>query len=207
MRSVPLEIDIIDTLKKGGPDALQSLLKQFYSPLCLFAERLVADSAAAEDIVGESFIKLWNKRGDFESTQNIKAFMYITVRNACLNYLKQAKRDSLNQKQLAYLTGEKEEFVLNEMIRAEVLKEIMSEINNLPEQCGKVLKLAYLEGLRNQEVAKVLNISVHTVKNQKARAIQLLRTRLRDRDIMAFLLLCTFLSETSDRCQNLYLSA
>jgi RNA polymerase sigma-70 factor (ECF subfamily) len=207
MRSVPLEIDIIDTLKKGGPDALQSLLKQFYSPLCLFAERLVADRAAAEDIVGESFIKLWNKRGDFESTQNIKAFMYITVRNACLNYLKQAKRDSLNQKQLAYLTGEKEEFILNEMIRAEVLKEIMNEINNLPEQCGKVLKLAYLEGLKNQEVAKVMNISVHTVKNQKARAIQLLKTRLRDRDLMAFLLLCTLLSETSDSCQTLYLSA
>ena len=207
MRSVPLEIDIIDTLKKGGPDALQSLLKQYYSPLCLFAERLVADRAAAEDIVGESFIKLWNKRGDFESTQNIKAFMYITVRNACLNYLKQAKRDSLNQKQLAYLTGEKEEFVLNEMIRAEVLKEVMNEINNLPEQCGKVLKLAYLDGLKNQEVAKVLNISVHTVKNQKARAIQLLKTRLRDRDIMAFLLLCTLICETSDSCQNLYLSA
>ena len=47
MRSVPLEIDIIDTLKKGGPEALQSLLKQFYSPLCLFAERLVANRAAA----------------------------------------------------------------------------------------------------------------------------------------------------------------
>jgi len=207
MRSVPLEIDIINTLKKGGPDALQSLLKQFYSPLCLFAERLVANKAAAEDIVGESFIKLWNKRNDFETTQNIKAFMYITVRNACLNYIKQLKRDSLNQKQLAYLTSEKEEFVLNEMIRAEVLKEIMNEINNLPEQCGKVLKLAYLEGLRNQEVAKVMNISVHTVKNQKARAIQLLKTRFRDRDILALLLLCTLLRDTSNSCQNMFFSA
>ncbi|OQP38718.1 hypothetical protein A4H97_18540 [Niastella yeongjuensis] len=207
MRSVPLEIDIIDTLKKGGPDALQSLLKQFYSPLCLFAERLLNDRAASEDIVGETFIKLWNKRGDFETTQNIKAFMYITVRNACLNYLKQAKRDSLNQKQLAYLTGEREEYILNEMIRAEVLKEIMSEINNLPEQCGKVLKLAYLEGLQNKDVAKVLNISVHTVKNQKARAIQLLKTRLRDRDILALLILCSFLKDTSYSCQNMHLPA
>jgi RNA polymerase sigma-70 factor (family 1) len=175
--------------------------------LCLFAERLLNDRAAAEDIVGESFIKLWNKRGDFKTTQNIKAFMYITVRNACLNYLKQAKRDSLNQKQLAYLTGEKEEFVLNEMIRAEVLKEIMNEIDNLPEQCKKVLKLGYLEGLKNQEIAKLMNISVHTVKNQKARAIQLLKTRLANRDILALLLLCTFLRDTSNSCQNLYLSA
>ena len=71
MRSLPLSNDIIDTFKKGGPDALQSLLKQFYSPLCLFAERLLADRAAAEDIVGESFIKLWHKRTDFETMQNI----------------------------------------------------------------------------------------------------------------------------------------
>lgn len=207
MRSLPLDNDIIVLLKKGGPDALQSLLKQFYSPLCLFAERLLADSAAAEDIVGESFVKLWNKRTDFESVQNIKAFMYITVRNACLNHLKQAKRDSLSKKQLAYLTSEKEEFVLNEMIRAEVLKEIMHEINNLPEQCGKVLKLGYLEGLRNQEIADLLNISVHTVKNQKARGIQLLKIRLRDRDLMTFLILCSFLQAGSDHCQNLPLPA
>jgi RNA polymerase sigma-19 factor, ECF subfamily len=207
MRSLPLSNDIIDTLKKGGPDALQSLLKQFYNPLCLFAERLLADRAAAEDIVGESFIKLWNKRTDFETMQNIKAFMYITVRNACLNHLKQAKRESLNQKQLAYLTSEKEEFVLNEMIRAEVLKEIMREIDKLPEQCGKVLKLGYLEGLKNQEIADMLKISVHTVKNQKARAIQLLKIRLRDRDLMTFLLLCTLLRATSDNCQNMQLPA
>jgi RNA polymerase sigma-70 factor (family 1) len=207
MRSLPLDNDIIVSLKKGGPDALQSLLKQFYSPLCLFAERLLGDSAAAEDIVGESFIKLWNKRTNFESLQNIKAFMYITIRNACLNHLKQAKRESLSKKQHAYLTGEKEEFVLNEMIRAEVLKEIMHEINNLPEQCGKVLKMGYLEGLRNQEIADLLNISVHTVKNQKARAIQLLKIRLRNRDLMSFLILCSFVHAGSDHCQNLPLPA
>lgn len=204
MRSLPLSNDIIDSFQKGGPDALQSLLKQFYNPLCLFAERLLVDKAAAEDIVGESFIKLWHKRTNFETLQNIKAFMYITVRNACLNHLKQAKRESLSKKQLAYVTGEKEEYVLNEMIRAEVLKEIMREIDNLPEQCGKVLKLGYLEGLKNQEIADLMKISVHTVKNQKARAIQLLKIKLRDRDLMTFLLLCTLLRVT-DNCQNMQL--
>lgn len=205
MRSVPLENDIIDSFKKGVPDALQSLLKQYYSPLCLFAERLVANTPVAEDIVGESFIKLWNKRNDFETAQNIKAFLYITVRNACLNYLKRLKRDSLRQKQLAYLTNEKEEFVLNEMIRAEVLREIMLGINNLPEQCGKVLQLAYFSGLRNQQIAKLMNISVHTVKNQKARAIQLLKLRLKDSDLMALLLLGSLLAIISDSCQNMHL--
>lgn len=207
MRSIPLENDVLVAFRNGGPEALQSLLKQFYSPLCLFAERLLGNKAASEDIVGEAFIKLWNKRDNFENLQNLKAFMYITVRNACLNHLKQAKRDSLNQKQLAYLTGEKEEFVLNEMIRSEILQEIMQEVNNLPEQCGKVLKLGYLEGLKNQEIADLMNISVHTVKNQKARAIQLLKVRLRDRDLMSLLLLLTLLKAGSANCQNIHLPA
>jgi len=153
MRSIQLSDDIMDSFQKGAADALHSLVQQFYSPLTLFADRLLKDRAAAEDIVGESFIKLWNKKNDFETVQNIKAFLYITVRNASLNYLKQAKRDSLSKQQLAYLQSEKEEFVLNSMIRAEVLKEILQEIERLPEQCGKVLKLGYLEGLKNQEIA------------------------------------------------------
>jgi RNA polymerase sigma-70 factor (family 1) len=191
MRSLQLSNDIMDALRKGEPQALHSLLKLFYSPLCLFAERLVTDRSAAEDIVGESFIKLWNKRSDFETLQNTKAFLYITTRNACLNLLKQSKRDNLSKKQLAYLTSEREEYVLNEIVRAEVLQEIMQAIENLPEQCGKVLKLGYLEGMKNQEIADLLRISVHTVKNQKARAIQLLKIKLRDRDLMALYFLYT----------------
>jgi len=197
MRSIQLSDDIMDSFQKGAADALHSLVQQFYSPLTLFADRLLKDRAAAEDIVGESFIKLWNKKNDFETVQNIKAFLYITVRNASLNYLKQAKRDSLSKQQLAYPQSEKEEFVLNSMIRAEVLKEILQEIERLPEQCGKVLKLGYLEGLKNQEIADMLHISVHTVKNQKARAIQLLKIKLRDRDLMGLLLLYTLFRATT----------
>jgi len=191
MRSLQLSNDIMDAFRKGEPKALHSLHKLFYGPLCLFAEKLVRDRLAAEDIVGESFVKLWNKRCDFETLQNTKAFLYISTRNSCLNLLKQERRDNISKKQLAYLTGEGEEYILNEMIRAEVLQQIMQAIENLPEQCRKVLKLGYLEGMKNQEIADLLQISVHTVKNQKARAIQLLKIKLSDRDLMALFFLYT----------------
>jgi RNA polymerase sigma-70 factor (ECF subfamily) len=196
MDSYELSNEIIPAFNKGVPEALHTLVKEYYKPLCLFADRLIKDSAAAEDIVGETFVKLWNRKGDFETVSNIKAFLYITVRNASLNFLKQAKRESLSKKQLAYIAGGQEEFVLNEMIRSEVLREIMLEIERLPEQCGKVLKLGYIEGLKNQEIADLLHISVHTVKNQKARAIQLLKIKLRDRDLMAFFFLCSIFAAT-----------
>jgi RNA polymerase sigma-70 factor, Bacteroides expansion family 1 len=198
MRSVHLSNDIMEALRKGEPEALQSLLELFYGALCLFAERMVTDRQAAEDIVGEAFIKLWKRRDNFATVQNIKAFLYISTRNAALNLLKQAKRESLSKKQLAYLSEEQGAFVLNDMVRAEVLREIMQEIDKLPEQCGKVLKLGYLQGMKNQEIATMLNISVHTVKNQKARAIQLLKIRLRDRDLMALFFLYTYLDQVQE---------
>lgn len=198
MRSVHLSNDIMEALRKGEPEALQTLLKLYYGALCLFAERMVTDRQAAEDIVGEAFIKLWKRRDNFATVQNIKAFLYISTRNAALNLLKQAKRESLSKKQLAYLSEEQGAFVLNDMVRAEVLREILQEIDKLPEQCGKVLKLGYLQGMKNQEIATMLNISVHTVKNQKARAIQLLKIRLRDRDLMALFFLYTYLDQVQE---------
>src|SRR6266540_2784871 len=194
MHSTELSNNIISSFKKGTPNALKSLIKIYYNPLCLFADRLLKDPVVAEDIVVKSFTKLWHRRCDFEHVQNIKAFLYIAVRNASLNYLKMLKRETLSKKQLTYITSEKEDSVLNEIIRAEVLQEIMQEIERLPEQCGKVLKMGYLEGLKNQEIADLLHISVHTVKNQKARAIQLLKIKLRDRDLMALFFIYTLIT-------------
>ena len=173
-------IDIVTRFRSGDHKALDSLFRCFYKPLCLFADRLLKDKPAAEDIVIDSFIKLWQRHADFENIQNIKAFLYISTRNACINTLKQAQRDLLNKKQVAILKGDKEDYILNEIIRAEVLQGVLNAINGLPGQCRKIFKMSYFEGQKNQEIAALLNISVHTVKNQKVRALQLLKVRLRD---------------------------
>ena len=186
-----LHDDPFDEFKKGDPRALQVIFKQFYPPLCLFAERMLHDRPAAEDLVGDTMVKLWNRHTDFENMQNIKAFLYITTRNACLNLLKQMQRESLSKKQLAYLSGDKEGFILNEIVRAEVIQEIHREIENLPAQCRRIFKMSYYDGKKNQEIAEELKISVHTVKNQKARAIQLLKVKLPDRNLVPLLLLLT----------------
>ena len=183
-----LHKDPFDDFKKGDPRALQMIFRQYYGALCIFAERMLPDRPAAEDIVGETFVKLWNRHTHFESLQNVKAFLYITTRNASLNLLKQMKRESLSKKQLAYISTDKEGFVLNEIIRNEVLREINREIERLPEQCRRIFKMSYFDGKKNHEIAALLKISAHTVKNQKARAIQLLRVKLPNRNLVAILI-------------------
>jgi RNA polymerase sigma-70 factor (ECF subfamily) len=74
---------------------------QHYTALCFFAHSIVMNMEEAEDIVQESFCKLWNKKEDFEiATANVKAFLYMVVKNACLDYLRQQKRLSTHEQEI-----------------------------------------------------------------------------------------------------------
>lgn len=169
---------MVEELRNGNSQAMISFFNLYYAPLCYFAERMIHDRQAAEDIVEDTFMKLWKKHTDFASIQNIKAFLYITTRNACLNLLKQYQRDAVSRKELAYLNGDSDDFVLNSIIRTEVMAEIYRQIEKLPTQSRKVLKMSVFENMRNHEIAAALDVSIHTVKNQKVRAMQLLRMNI-----------------------------
>src|SRR5687767_5022335 len=78
-------IYIIEDFKKGSTRALNYIYNLFYNPLCYFAGQLVSKEEA-EDIVTDTFVKLWLKHEDFHSLQGIKAFLYIAVRNSCLDH-------------------------------------------------------------------------------------------------------------------------
>jgi len=170
--------EIVSELKRGSTKALHAVHDLYYPALRNFAMSLVVDGPAAEDIVAEVFVTLWKKHKDFETLQNIKAFVYISTRNACINHLKKLQRDVVMKSGLTnYLSLDHEEFALNEMIKAEVLQQIYEAIEALPSQCKKVFKLCYVEGLSNSEVAEQFSISINTVKNHKVKALGLLRLK------------------------------
>jgi RNA polymerase sigma-70 factor (family 1) len=175
----PIDTDWIPLFKQGDTKALNYVYKLYNRPLRYFAEELVHDRQEAEDIVAETFIKLWARYAHFESLLSIRAFIYITTRNACLDYINLSHKKDNRNKELFYLSSDDEQPIIHSMIKAEILGEIYREIEALPQECKKVFKLCYLEGLRNQEIADLLKLSIHTVKNQKARAIRLIRIRLK----------------------------
>jgi RNA polymerase sigma-70 factor (ECF subfamily) len=170
--------EVVSRLKKGDTKGLRAIHDLYYPALRNFAISLLGDTPAAEDIVTEVFVILWRKQKDFETLQNIKAFLYISTRNACINYIKRLQRDSAMKSGFSnYLATEHEEFALNEMIRAEVLQQVYEAIEALPSRCRKVFKMCYVEGLSNSEVAERFSISINTVKNHKVKALSLLRLK------------------------------
>jgi RNA polymerase sigma-70 factor (ECF subfamily) len=156
----------------------EQLFKDNYAGLCYFATQILNDAAVANDVVQETFIMYWNlKDEDKQKVGSVKGFLYQSVKNCCLNKL---RREKIEQAYLKLQQAEpiEEAVALNLMIKSEVLSEINKILSSLPEGCQQVFRMGYLDGLKNQEIADALGISINTVKTQKKRGLQLIRTKL-----------------------------
>lgn len=153
------------------------LFNKYYAGLCFYAYKFVQNKEAAKDLVQDVFVKSWDKRNDFNTELSIKNFLYISLRNSSLNYL----RHSVVEKkfiELSDIDARENEKGLSNLIKAEVVMSLRAAVDKLPEGCRMVLKLAYFEGLKNDEIAAELGISVNTVKTQRQRAMKLMRLSL-----------------------------
>jgi len=164
--------------RSGNEEGFNYFFNEYYKPLYFFASRYVKDNAAAEDIITESFIKLWDKREIFETEAGIKGYLYKTVYNACLRWLEQLHRKTLYATSFAAQTSITEQPYTNNIIKAETIHQLHIAIANLPSQCKKIFTKLYIEGKQPSEIAKEMNLTISTIKNQKARGIKLLRPEL-----------------------------
>ncbi|MHA4806567.1 RNA polymerase sigma factor [Flavitalea flava] len=183
--------DLIVQFTRGSTQAFTTIYNEYYLSLYRFAKRFIIDQGTAEDITADIFARLWKKRTDFGSIKNIKAFLYVSIRNACLDFLRSQQRQNLKQAELIYLLQQETETgFLQDDIAAEVLKEIYKEIENLPKSCKKVFLLSYIEERSNTEIAGILGISNQSVRNYKQRAIKILRISLLSKNALVTTLLC-----------------
>jgi RNA polymerase sigma-70 factor (family 1) len=183
---------IIADFKEGSKEAFAAVYKSHYAALFFFVKRFVTDRAEAEDITAETFIKLWKIRHNFNSHQNIKAFLYITARNACLDCLRARQRSTGMQQEMLYLLLQQNDITfIHDEIKADVLMQVKERIEDLPPKCKQIFKMAFFERLKNAEIAAKLGLTLQTVKNQKVRAIKLLRLAL-NKDLVLMTILFFF---------------
>jgi RNA polymerase sigma-70 factor (ECF subfamily) len=181
---------IIEGFKNNDSEAIQFIYKAHYRPLCYFAKSLVQNKEEAQDIVCESFIKLMRKRNDFETSTDIRGFLYKVTRNACLDYIKHIRRATASHKEIIHLAHTDENFIESKIMKAELLGLIISEIENLPRIRRDIFKMIFLEGLSTSKIAEQLGITVDTVRVQKARAIHAIRTTLLKDKLLLLVFLC-----------------
>lgn len=186
---------LIAKFNKGDQQAFRMLFDKLYAQIFYFTQQLLDEKETAEEIVNDTFHKLFEKYKDFDSLPAIRAFLYITARNACFNYLEKTKRE--NSRSRSYkLSEQQNEFLASQVknmdeeaaqVEGEVLKAMHEAIETLPEGCKTVIQLIYFHGLKRQEVAERLNLSPNTVRNQGVTAMRLLRARLKDFELAVFI--------------------
>ena len=163
---------------------MKRLFERFYLPLRSFAFRHVGDDSITEDFVQTAFLNLWERRENFRLVSAVKGFLYLNVRNACLNYLKRKRVEARHEQELAREMSEQES--VDAALEEEVTALVYEALKELSEQVRRIV-LQTMEGASNAEIAERLEISVNTVKTLKLRAYRILRERLKGVQWLLFL--------------------
>jgi RNA polymerase sigma factor (sigma-70 family) len=169
---------------EGDAKAMHAIYKMYFIHLSHFAYRITQNRAEAEDIAVVTLEFLLSRHADFVTMPNIKAFLFVTVRNKCLKYIAAEKRHRKSENELSTLQDEKDDYVLAQMVRSEFLMEVYREIESLPPVRKKVFKMLFIDGLTPQEIARQLGMSIEAVYNNKAKALKQLRNLLFDKMLM-----------------------
>ena len=166
----------IDKIKKGDLSTYQDLYLDLFPRLSSFAFNYVNDKDAADDLVQDVFLKLWEKRKELNIHSSIKAFLYKSVKNTCLNHIKKSAYDEskISEIQLFQMESMGDHYMLQEEVQSKLHK----AIDNLPEKCKQVMLLTLGEYSVN-EIMDQMSITQNTIKTHKKKAYSILRQALK----------------------------
>ena len=165
--------DIFIGLKRRDEAALSVLFDTYYEKLYLFAEKYIYNSDKAHDIVQDVFLKIWENAERLELTSSIQHYLFASVRNGCLNYLKSLQIEDRNNRKYAeaYIESQNVDMVDDE----ELLARVRQVLDELPEKCREVCLLRFVEGYKYAEIAARLDMNENTVKAQLHRGMERLK--------------------------------
>lgn len=167
-----------DMAEDNDQDAFRVLFLQFFSPLCVFANRYVEDKETCEDIVQDTFMRIWEKRKGIFITSSFRNFIVTSVRNSCIDYLRKQELEN-NWVQWRIDVDSEENngdiYTLREL--QSILKEALSKV---PENIRTTFEMNRFEGKKYAEIDELKQISVKAVESHICKVLKYLRTELKD---------------------------
>jgi RNA polymerase sigma-70 factor (ECF subfamily) len=145
-----------------------------------YAYTIINDRELAEEMVHQVFLKILERKEPIKVHTSMKAYLFRSVNNECLNHIKHEK---VKQNYQTYATSNMANQVENPsstLAYKELEKHLTKAINGLPEQCRTIFQLSRFEELRYGEIANQLGISIKTVESQISKALKRLRVELAD---------------------------
>src|SRR5690606_32688260 len=168
----------------GEVEGLTTAYRLYRQPLLFFVIQYVGNREVAEDIVADVFVKAWNVRHNLRCEDSLRAYLYVMAKNASLNYLRRPQAISLEDVPASFEDRLLEdEDILGNILRAELIKSIMEEVDKLPQKQKEVFQFTFLEDLSVEEISIKLKMSVTAVYTNRSRAVSTLRQMLTKKGI------------------------
>ncbi len=170
--------DLIRLFREEDEQAIRQVYMAHYKPLVFFCNEIVKDKLQAEDITQEAFVKIWKNRQKFQSIAELRAYLFVSAKNAALNILEHVEIRSKYKKEMARRESNEPAFVESRMLFSELMVSVYEEIDKLPSMYREVLKLLYLEEIPPAQVASQLQLTNENLRIRKFRAINMLKSAL-----------------------------
>jgi RNA polymerase sigma-70 factor (ECF subfamily) len=175
-----LEKNLIILLKKGDQNAFGLLFHFYYPGLVMYAFQFTANMENAEEIVQNFFVRLWEKHEKIELCDSLKNFLFLSVRNGSLDFLKHQRIEKKYINEMIELSRHHLAYDIDLFVSSELQKRLKQGIDLLPEKCREIFVMSRMQGRKNNEIAAELNISKRTVETQISKALKVLRVELKD---------------------------
>lgn len=171
--------------------AFRQLFEKEYEGLCRYAYTFLQDEHAAEDVVQETFVKIWEGKQALLEDNSIRFYLFTAVRNNSISYLRKAKAAAVTYTDTTPEPEPEPSFSVGQLqqIEEEKTRQIAEALNKLPPKCREVFLLVKWQGLSYKDAAATLGISIKTVENQMGKAIKIFKSM----SVGAILLLALFL--------------
>lgn len=174
----------ISALKKGEKKAYEEIYSEYFGVLYHLCIQYLHHEKIAEEIVQDTFLKLWEIRDTLNEQINIRSFLYTITKNNCLNYLRNQKVSMKHMENIKYLEMQFNYEALERLgnyVQFEDLKNKIDEaIKHLPEEVIETFKLSRFEELSYKEISVTQKISIKTVEARISKALKILRAELKD---------------------------
>lgn len=164
---------LAEAVRQSDRKAFDDLFRDLYPQLVGFSVKYTRDKAASCDIAQEAFVKLWQLRSNIDPNQSLKAYMFKSVKNRSLNWLRKRANQNISMDEYEMEQTEvKSEVGVNSQELAEMFTQW---IQRLPARQQEAFELSRFEGLDHDEIADVMEVSPKTVNNHIVTALRYLR--------------------------------
>ncbi len=153
--------------------AYKKLFLLFFLPLNSFSYSIIKSNESAEEVVSDVFIEIWARRKQLMEIENLKMYLYTSVRNASLRQMQKIQKTktlSLDDLDITFASADLN--AADSIISKELVSKIETTIEQLPPQCKIIYKLAKEDRLKYKDIGELLSISVKTIDNQIATALK-----------------------------------